>query len=95
MALYITFVDLEKTSDNAYWTKLFNILKNIDIDFKNKRIFHKLYLIKKKTVLIRKASNIYGKEQKLKKKVRLVWSLSLTFFNVYIENLFLKIRKKN
>lgn len=56
MPLYIPFVDLKKSFDNANWTKLFNILKLINIDFKDKRIVHKLYL-NRKTILIRKASN--------------------------------------
>lgn len=36
--MYIAFVALEKVFDNVHWTKLYSIMKSIDIDLKDRRI---------------------------------------------------------
>jgi len=37
------FVDLEKAFDNVNWKILFNIMKNVGIDIKNKSILYAIY----------------------------------------------------
>jgi len=45
--MYIAFIDLEKAFDKVNWEILFNIMKTINIDIKDRRIIHKLYLNEK------------------------------------------------
>ncbi|VVC45686.1 Reverse transcriptase domain [Cinara cedri] len=49
--IYIAFVDLKKTFDNVRWEKLFLIMDKIDIDFKDKKLIHKLYINEKAEAL--------------------------------------------
>jgi len=48
--VYIAFIDLEKAFDNVNREILFNIMKTVNIDIKNRRIIHKLYLNEKAVI---------------------------------------------
>jgi len=48
--MYIAFIDLEKAFDNVNWEILFNIMKLINIDIKDRRIIHRLYLNEKAVI---------------------------------------------
>lgn len=40
---FLSFVDLEKAFDNVKWKKLFELLKEVGIDFRDRRIIYSLY----------------------------------------------------
>ncbi|KAJ4450683.1 hypothetical protein ANN_02112 [Periplaneta americana] len=42
--VYVVFVDLEKASDRVDCNKLMDILKKIDVDWKDRKLFSNLYL---------------------------------------------------
>ncbi|KAL1448655.1 hypothetical protein WDU94_014027 [Cyamophila willieti] len=41
--VYIAFVDLQKAFDNVNWNLMMNILKNIDVKYKDRRLIYNLY----------------------------------------------------
>ncbi|XP_025406672.1 uncharacterized protein LOC112680706 [Sipha flava] len=90
--MYITFIDLEKAFDNVNWEILFNIMKTINIDFKDRRIIHKLYL-NEKAVITDKRSKAW-EEANIEKGVRQGCNLSPTLFNLYIENTLKQLREE-
>lgn len=51
--MYKAFINIEKSFDHIDWEKLFNMMKSINIDTKNRRIIQLLYL-NEKTVIIEK-----------------------------------------
>ncbi|KAI5724481.1 hypothetical protein M8J77_003182 [Diaphorina citri] len=79
--LYIAFVDLQKAFDNVNWKIMMEILENIGIEFKDRRIIHNLY--KNQVTNI----EVNGEKQRarIKKGVRQGCSLSPHLFNIYIE----------
>lgn len=80
--LYIAFVDLQKAFDNINWNLMFDILKKIGIEFKDRRMIHSLY---KNQVAGIKIDNSERKEAKIRKGVRQRCNLSPYLFNIYIE----------
>ena len=78
---FIAFVDLKKAFDNVSWPKLFDILKNKGIKYKDKRIISSLYRDQKTMV------EMQGKrgEARIGKGVRQGCSLSPPLFNLYSE----------
>lgn len=82
--LYIAFIDLEKAFDKVNGEILFNIMKSINIDIKNRRIIHKLYLNEKAVITVKESKS--QEEAKIEKEVRQECNLSPTIFNLYIEN---------
>ncbi|VVC32495.1 Reverse transcriptase domain [Cinara cedri] len=87
--LCVAFVDLEKASDNVRWEKLFHITDKVDIDFKDKRLIHKLYINEKAVV---KGEFDAYEEAKVQKGVRQECNLSPTLFNLYIEQVLKDLR---
>lgn len=49
----MTFVDIKKAFNNVMWDKLFDILKNIEITFKQKRTILNLYERQKATLKVK------------------------------------------
>ncbi|KAL4135344.1 hypothetical protein QTP88_006959 [Uroleucon formosanum] len=91
-SMYIAFIDLEKAFDNVNWEILFNIMKIINIDIKDRRIIHKLYLNEKADKITDKRSKSW-EEANIEKRVRQGCNLSPTLFNVYIENTLKQLRE--
>lgn len=89
--MYIAFIDLEKAFDNVNWEILFNIMKTINIDIKDRRIIHKLCL-NEKAVITDKRSRSW-EEANIEKGVRQGCNLSPTLFNLYIENTLKQLRE--
>ncbi|KAI5718650.1 hypothetical protein M8J77_024598 [Diaphorina citri] len=78
---YLSFVDLEKAFDNVNWSKMFELLKKIGINFKDRQIIHSLY--KNEVGVIR--SGEVQEEAVIQKGVRQGCSLSPYLFNVYVQ----------
>jgi len=90
--IYIAFVDLEKAFDNVRWEKLFHIMDKIGIDFKDKRLIHKLYINKK--AVIKGEYDTY-EEAKVRKGVKQVCNLSPILFNLYTEEELKDLREED
>lgn len=50
-SMYLAFIELERAFENVNWKKLFNIMKFINIDTKDRRIIHMLYLNEKSLII--------------------------------------------
>ena len=50
--MFVCFVDFEKAFDRVQWPKLLEILRNISVDWRDRRLIKNLYL--KQTVTINK-----------------------------------------
>lgn len=74
----VAFVDWDKVFDNADRTKLFNIPRPVNINFKGKRIGE--------ATLMRKGSNNVWGKAKIEKGVRQGFHLSFAPFKEHIEN---------
>ncbi|KAI5692524.1 hypothetical protein M8J77_008381, partial [Diaphorina citri] len=87
---YISFVDLEKAFDNVNWTKMFELMKKIGINFKDRQIIHSLY--KNEIGVIRSGDS--QEEAVIKKGVRQGCSLSPYLFNLYAQEAINRIREE-
>jgi len=83
---------LEKAFDNIRREKLFHIMDKIGIDFKDKRLIHKLYINEK--AVIKGEFDTY-KEVKVQKGLRQGCNLSPTLFNLYIEKTLKDLREQD
>ena len=52
--MYICFVDFEKAFDRVNWIKMFELLKNLHVDWKDRRLLQDLYM--RQEVVIRIAN---------------------------------------
>uniref|UniRef100_A0A8D9E3Z3 Craniofacial development protein 2 n=1 Tax=Cacopsylla melanoneura TaxID=428564 RepID=A0A8D9E3Z3_9HEMI len=80
--LFIAFVDLQKAFDNVNWNILFEILKEIGVDYKDRKIIHSLY--KNQTANVQ-VNNSEWQKASIRKGVRQGCKISPDLFNVYIE----------
>ncbi len=78
---YVAFVDLEKAFDNVEWTRMFKVLKEIGIKFKERRAIWNLYKEQKAEINVEEEV----REAKIQKGVRQGCCLSPILFNLYIE----------
>lgn len=87
---YMAFVDLEKAFDNVKWTKMFEILKKIGLNYRERRLIYNIY--KQQQGLIK----IEGHERQaaIKKGVRQGCSLSPILFNIYVEEAIKEVKDK-
>ena len=76
---FIAFVDLKKAFDTVSWPKLFDILTNKGVKYKDRRIISFLYRDQKAVV------EMQGKRggARIRKGVRQGYSLSPPLFNLY------------
>lgn len=78
---YIAFIDLEKAFDKVEWKTLFNILKEIGIQYKYRRLIWNLY-IRESAVY---ECNESVAEARIRQGVRQGCCLSAMLFNCYIQ----------
>ena len=80
--MFVCFVDFEKAFDRVQWRKLFNILKAINVDWRDRRLIRNLYI--KQTVRVRVAEG-ESEPGEIGRGFRQGCSLSPQLFNIYIE----------
>ena len=85
--MYICFVDFEKAFDTVGWVKMFEILKNLHVDWKNRRLLQDLYL--RQEVVIRIA-NEESDPGTIGRRVRQGCPISPLLFSVYAEVMMLE-----
>uniref|UniRef100_A0A8D8YV05 Craniofacial development protein 2 n=1 Tax=Cacopsylla melanoneura TaxID=428564 RepID=A0A8D8YV05_9HEMI len=88
--LFIAFVDLQKAFDNVNWNLMLKILKDIEINFKDRRVIHSLY---KNQVAGIQINNSERKTARIKKGVRQGCTISPYLFNIYIEKAIAECRE--
>ena len=80
--MFVCFIDFEKAFDRVQWTLLLEILKNISIDWRDRRLIKNLYL--NQTVTVHIAGEDTGPGT-VGRGVRQGCSLSPILFNIYAE----------
>ena len=80
--VFICFVDFEKAFDRIDWVKMLDILKEIGVDWRDRRLIMNLYLNQKAIVRIQQE---YSDEGEIGRGVRQGCSLSPLLFNIYAE----------
>jgi len=80
--IFICFVDFEKAFDRVDWVRLLQILKEVGIDWKDRRLITNLYM-QQKTVI--KVGQEYSEESDMGRGVRQGCCLSPLLFTVYAE----------
>lgn len=88
--VFITFSDLEKAFDNVNWNKMFAILKERGIKWKDRRVIWNLY--KNETAVIKMKD--YQEEARIKKGVRQGCNLSPILFNAYVQQAIDELREE-
>uniref|UniRef100_A0A8D8YBX5 Craniofacial development protein 2 n=1 Tax=Cacopsylla melanoneura TaxID=428564 RepID=A0A8D8YBX5_9HEMI len=79
--LFIAFVDLQKAFDNVNWKLMMKILKDIGIEYRDRRIIFNLYRNQSMHIEV----NQEIEKAKIKKGVRQGCNISPYLFNIYIE----------
>ncbi|KAI5714823.1 hypothetical protein M8J77_005970 [Diaphorina citri] len=79
--LFIAFVDLQKAFDNVNWSLMMKILKDIGVEYRDRRIIFNLYRNQSMHIEINQESE----KAKIKKGVRQGCNISPYLFNIYIE----------
>ncbi|KAL1446687.1 hypothetical protein WDU94_006588 [Cyamophila willieti] len=85
---YIAFIDLEKAFDQVEWTTLFEILKEIGIRYKDRRVIWNLY--KNESAVFECNENTT--EARIRQGVRQGCCLSPVLFNCYIQKALDEVR---
>ena len=79
---YICFVDFEKAFDRVNWAKMLSILKNIGVDWRDRRLISELYMGQTAVV---KIGEEYSKPCVIGRGVRQGCCLSPLLFSLYAE----------
>jgi len=80
--VFICFVDFEKAFDRVDWVKLLKILKNMGVDWKDRRLIMNLYMNQKVVVKVNQESS---EECDMGRGVRQGCCLSPLLFNIYAD----------
>lgn len=80
-ALFVAFVDLQKAFDNVNWNLMMKILKDIGVEYRDRRIIFNLYRNQSMHIEVNQESE----KAKIKKGVRQGCNISPYLFNIYIE----------
>jgi hypothetical protein len=80
--VFICFVDFEKAFDRVDWIKLLQILKNVGVDWRDRRLIANLYVHQKAVVRV---GNETSEESEIGRGVRQGCCMSPLLFNIYIE----------
>ena len=82
--LFVAFVDLEKAFDRVDWQKLVEVLREIGVDWRDRRIIRNLYM--GQSAKVRIAEEV-TEECKIGRGVRQGCCLSPVLFNIYAESM--------
>src|SRR5438034_11188590 len=82
MEMRFSYVDFEKAFDRIDWVKMLDILKEIGVDWRDRRLIMNLYLNQKAIVRIQQE---YSDEGEIGRGVRQGCSLLPLLFNIYAE----------
>ena len=80
--VYICFVDFEKAFDRVNWVKMLKILKNIGVDWRDRRLIKTLYMNQEAVV---KVNGDLSEPGEIGRGVRQGCLLSLLLFSLYVE----------
>src|SRR6266568_4292473 len=80
--VYICFVDFEKAFDRVDWVKMFNILKNLHIDWRDRRLLQDLYMRQQAVLRIADGESDPGT---IDRGVRQGCPISPLLFSIYAE----------
>jgi hypothetical protein len=80
--MYICFVDFEKAFDHVDWVKMLQILRNVGVDWKDRRLIMNLYMQQKTVVKVR---HVCSEESDMARGMRQGCCLSPLLFTVYAE----------
>ena len=80
--LFVCFVDFEKAFDRVKWTKLFEVLKKIGVDWRDRRLIMNLYM--QQTAVVR-TENGDSEPGEIGRGVRQGCLLSPLLFSIYAE----------
>ena len=80
--VFICFVDFEKAFDRIDWVLLLKILRNIGVDWKDRRLIMNLYMYQKAVVKVKQE---FSEEGEIGRGVRQGCCLSPLLFNIYAE----------
>ena len=80
--LFVCFVDYEKAFDRVNWIKLMEILKNIGVDYRDRRMIWELYMNRSAEVII---GEEISEAAEIGRGVRQGGLLSTILFNIYVE----------
>ena len=80
--MFVCFVDFEKAFDRVQWRKLFDILKAIGVDWRDRRLIRNLYMKQEVRVRVADGESDPGE---VGRGVRQGCSLSPVLFNIYAE----------
>lgn len=79
--VFICFVDFEKAFDRVDWVKMLEILKNVGVDWKDRRLIRNLYMHEKAVI---KVMQEYSEESDMGRGVRQGCCLSSLLFTIHI-----------
>src|ERR1041385_1407630 len=85
--LYICFVDFEKAFDRVNWVKMLQILKDLGVDWKDRRLIMNLYMNQKAVV---KVMQEYSEESDMGRGVRQGCCMSPLLFSIYAESMMIE-----
>ena len=80
--LFVCFVDFEKAFDRVNWIKLMEILKNVGVDYRDRRMIWELYMNQSAEVII---GEEISEAAEIGRGVRQGGLLSTILFNIYVE----------
>ena len=80
--LFVCFVDFEKAFDRVNWIKLMEILKNVGVDYRDRRMICELYMNQSAEVII---GEEISEAAEIGRGVRQGRLLSTILFNIYVE----------
>jgi endonuclease/exonuclease/phosphatase family metal-dependent hydrolase len=86
--VYICFVDFEKAFDRVDWIKLFDILKNLRIDWKDRRLLQDLYMRQEAVIRIADGESQPGI---IGRGVRQGCPISPLLFSIYAEVMMIEV----
>jgi hypothetical protein len=85
--VFICFVDFEKAFDRINWVMMLKILRNIGVDWRDRRLIMNLYMNQKAVVKIQQE---FSDESEIDRGVRQGCCLSPLLFNIYAEAMMMK-----
>lgn len=86
---YSAFIEIKKAFDNIDWKIMFPIMKELDLDFRDRIILYNLYENQNEEILIKMRPSA-----KIRKGVRQGCPLSSLLFNCYVKKSINKVKEK-